>query len=119
MTDKLTTDSTRLTEIKREMMGLSARIKPLQEQLAVLGSERRALESRIFIGVNGIKRDDVELSSGEGKPWFGTYVEFGRWLKINSSKPWAEWNGWIYNASDVITGRLPYDAPGCVSELES
>lgn len=118
MSDKLSENSTRLTELKREIMRLSAQIKPLTERLTVLGAERRDLESRIFITVNNIKKDDVELSSGEGKPWFGTYVEFGKWLKINSTKPWAEWNGGIYSTSDVILGRMPYDSPGCVSNLE-
>lgn len=119
MNDQLTTDSARLTEVKREIMGLKAMIKPLEERLHIVQRERAHIESRIFIAANKINKEDVELSSGEGKPWFGTYVAFGEWLKANNiTKPWAEWNGCIYNTSDVMAGRMPNDAPGYVDDLQ-
>ena len=87
------------------------RIREIDQQIAKLEEERRLLKaqlddqkSRAFIDAAGITPDQVESSNGHG--WFGTAYEFGRWLKENSTKRYAEWNQGIYYRRDLIEGDL-------------
>lgn len=115
--ERVAVSSTRLLAVSREIKATESAIRPLAEKLERLNRERRDLESVSFIAANKIRKDEVEMSSGDGKPWFGTVYEFGRWIRTHAiSKPWAEWNGRIYHASDLMNGRMP-DMPGCTSDL--
>jgi hypothetical protein len=102
--------------LARDIAALKAEIQPLQDRLNKLARQKRDADSRDFIAANRITRDDVEMSSGDKKPWFGTVWEFGEWLTENSKKVWAEWNGRIYHAADLVNGRMP-DMPGEVDHL--
>lgn len=93
--------------LSKEIEVIEAMLKPLDERLRVLKDRFYDQMSIEWIEANGVKKADVEMSSGEEKPWFGTVDEFAVWLGANSSKPWAEWNGWIYKTEDVINGRVP------------
>jgi hypothetical protein len=53
-----------------------------------LRRERDAFASENFIKANGIRRGDVEMLGGDGKPWFGIVCDFAKWLKANSTKHW-------------------------------
>lgn len=81
------------------------KIKNLQEYESLLLSCKAELESKEFIKENGIKRSDVEMFTGPGKPYFGVSKEFVNWLEANSSKQWVEWNGRIISRSDFIKGK--------------
>lgn len=102
--------------LARAIAALKAEIQPLQDRLNKLAHQKREVDSRDFIAANRIIRPDVEMSSGDGKPWFGTVWEFGEWLTGNSKKVWAEWNGRIYHAADLVNGRMP-DMPGETDHL--
>jgi hypothetical protein len=115
--EQLAASSVRLLAVSREIEATESAIRPLVEKLERLKRERCDLESVSFIAANKIRKDEVEMSSGAGKPWFGTVHEFGRWMVARAiQKPWAEWNGRIYHASDLMNGRMP-DMPGCTSDL--
>lgn len=90
-------------QIKAEIESLEARIDPLQRALAPLQRSYREALSREFIVANSITRDQIELSAGEGKPWFGHLRAFVIWLgQQNPRKPWAEWNGYLYSTQKLL-----------------
>ena len=80
-----------------------AALKPLAESLEHLRRMKDEADSRAFIAAHGITFDDVE--SGGGK-FLRTVWQFGCWMKNNTTKTWAEFNGRIYRASDLMAGRL-------------
>lgn len=107
-----------MTVIDTEISEVEAAIKPLSERLESLRRRKREEASRSFIAANNITASDVEMSSGDGKPWFGTVWKFGKWLKDQpKQKPWAEWNGRIYHSVDLMNGRMP-DMPGLAEDLK-
>lgn len=95
---------------------LEEQIRPLAETLIDLRRQKKNLDASQFIIANGIKRADIEMSSGEGKPYFGTISPFINWLRAHSNKNWAEWNTTIYRSSDLLAGRMP-DMPATISDL--
>lgn len=97
----------RIAELEAEGGKLEAQLEPLFRHSQDVRHELCRLRSLRFIEVNGIKRSDVELSSGKGKPWFGIIKEFAEWLRTNSTKDWAEWNSAIYRTSDLLRGKMP------------
>lgn len=109
--------SDRLLGVLREIAETEAAIKPLAAKLERLNREKRDLQSRAFITANNIRRADVEMSDGPGKPYFGHIADFVEWLKEHSDKNWAEWNTRIYRMSDLKAGRMPDDMPATTSDL--
>ena len=105
-----------IIDIEQAIKETEAQIAPLTARLERLRREKAERDSRSFIAVNKITRDDVEMSSGDGKPWFWIVGKFADWLSANSKKRWAEWNGRIYHTSDLLAGRMP-DMPGKVEHL--
>ena len=104
--------------IDLQLAEISEQLKPLLLRKEVLEQERRELASRAFIEANAITKDDVESSSGDGKPWFGTVGEFIKWLRVQEKqRRFAEWNGTIYFTSDLLSGRMP-DMPASISDLK-
>ena len=108
--------------LARCIAALEAEIQPLENQLQKLKRKKQEVDSRDFIAANRITLDDVEMSNGDTKPWFGTVWEFGnwlagkKWLAGDSAKVWLEWNGRIYRVTDIANGRMP-DTPGEVAHL--
>ena len=102
--------------LAQEIATLENQLKPLLDRMATIRRKERDALSREFIAANRITREDVEMMSGDGKKWFGTAYEFGKWIAANSKKRWAEWNGRIYQAADLVNGRMP-DMPGEVDHL--
>lgn len=105
----MTTTEQKISDLREKLMPLMAEMERLQKQNA-------EEKSREFIRVNNIKREDVELPDGEGKPWFGDCWAFGDWLKSNSNRRFAAWNDRIYFASDLIAKRMP-ETPATIHEL--
>jgi len=104
-------------DFQRQIEEIEAAIRPLAAKLEILRRHKRDADSREFIAVNRIDRQDVEMSSGDGKPFFGDSYAFGNWLRSHGCKKrWAEWNGRIYHASDLMIGRMG-ESPGCVEHL--
>ena len=111
--------SSALLGVLREIEETKQAIRPLAEKLERLNRQLADMESRAFIEANKITRADVEMSSGDDKPWLGTVGEFGRWMRTHAcSKRWAEWNGRIYFAADLMANRMP-DMPGRTSDLHA
>lgn len=107
-----------IESIEAEIAGLEVQIGPLANRLQKLGAELRDCKSKQFISVNGITRDEVEMSSGDGKPYFGSVWGFTDWMRRKPNKKrWAEWNGRIYHTSDLLNGVMPDDMPGLVDDL--
>ncbi len=109
--------SDRLLGVLREIAETEAAIKPLAARLERLNREKRDLQSHAFIAANNIRRADVEMSDGPGKPYFGHIAAFVAWLNEHSDKKWAEWNTVIYRMSDLKAGRMPHDMPATTSNL--
>lgn len=72
----------------REITALETQLKPLLDRMATLHQKERDLLFREFIAANRIIRENVEMSSGDGKEWFGNAYEFGKWIAANSKKLW-------------------------------
>jgi hypothetical protein len=105
------------TEIQADLEKINAQIEPLERIRELLKREESDALSREFIAANEITLDRIEMSDGDGKPYFDTVWKFGEWLYRNSQKPWAEWNGLIYATMDLVNGRMP-KTNGMVSTLE-
>lgn len=107
-----------IEEIDIELAQLEAQVTPLLAMMDRLRMQRRELESKAFIAANRITKADVELSSGDDKPWFGVIDEFVTWLKAQPShKRFAEWNERIYYTTDLLAGKMPADMPATIREL--
>lgn len=108
-----------IEEIDKELAEIELKTKPLIERQFALSRKRAELASKQFIAANKITKADVEMSSGEGKPWFVTVREFSVWLKkLPTLKRFAEWNERIYFTTDILQGHLPDDdMSATISEL--
>ena len=95
---------------------LEEKLKPMLTRRARLRVSLRQAKSTEFILANNITREDVEMSRGDGVPWFYDFDAFGQWLRDNSIKKWAEWNGRIFLRDDVVNGEFK-DVPGMVDSL--
>lgn len=102
--------------IQEEINQIQAQMRPLMQRLDQLNHQLRKEKSAEWIRVNNVRLSDVELSSGDDKPWFGMVSEFANWLKDNSTKRYAEWNDRIYHTSDLVAGRLP-DMPATIDDI--
>jgi hypothetical protein len=109
-------EATCSASLARQIAALEIELKPLLDRMATLRRKEREALSHEFIAANQITRDQVETSYGDEKPWFGTAWEFGKWIAANSKKRWAEWNGRIYHAVDLVNGRMP-EMPGEMDSL--
>ena len=116
--NRLAQNAARLSIVTEEMRKLSDTIKPLAKKLSAFGVELATLESLVFIDANKIHKADVEFSSGTNRPFFGHVDAFMAYLKetVRNPKPWAEWNGRIYNTADLLNNRIP-DMPGRTEDL--
>jgi len=105
-------------DIDTAITALEANIRPLQHRVDQLRDERKALLSWQFIEANNITRADVEMSSGDDRPYFGVIETFAKWMKNRGThKRFAEWNGTIYFTTDLLNGRMPRDMPARTSDL--
>lgn len=103
--------------LEKEIQEIKALITPLADRLQKLERTLVSEKSREFVRVNHITRADVQLSNGNGVPWFGVINVFCRWLETHQPrKPWAEWNGRIYRSSDLIEGHMP-DTPVLMEDV--
>ena len=101
------------TQIQDELDGLRAEIKPTLARIAELERSLRDTRSREWIAEHGVTRADVQPSSGEDVPYFGTVLQMGEWLRTQDNpKPWTEWNGLIYSTAELIAGRMAREALG-------
>lgn len=107
-----------LEQVEQELAAIAEQLRPLMRRQEDLNNQLRRMRSEAFIFANSIKRDDVELSSGDSKPWFNTISEFIAWLKTQPmQKRFAEWNERIYFTSDLVSGKMPHDMPATIREL--
>ena len=97
-----------IQQIDDRLKELENELKPLRDEMENLQTRRSTLVARRFIEANGITREDIEMSSGDGKPYFWHVSEFIKWMRSNNvSKNWAEWNTGIYRMSDLLNNRMP------------
>lgn len=99
-------------ELKTEIERRQAALAPALREIAALERQHRKARSLEWIEANGVRRSDIEFSNAGDLPYFGHVVEFGKWLAAHSHKRWAEWNGRIYSAGELMAGRMDVDAPG-------
>lgn len=108
-------DYARMLTVEGEIFRLTSEIAELIKKREPLQREFQTLQSRQFIGVNNIKKEDVESPDGHGEH-FWTVWQFADWLKSHNHKPWAVWNGRVYRSSDLKEGRMP-ESPALESDL--
>lgn len=95
------------SHLKQEIALLDQAIGPLVEKKERLLRELRETESRTFIEVNNIRRNDVQLSSGEGLPYFGNVFTFIAWLRSQKEvKLWSEWNTQLHYTSKLLAEKF-------------
>ena len=107
-----------ILDTKKRIEEIRLQVSPLETEARRLRQKLSGLESRQWIDENGATKGNVEMSDGSSKPYFGHIAEFAKWLKQNSGKMFAEWNGTIYYQRDLVAGQMPRDMPGRVKELE-
>jgi len=91
-----------IADVEHELAEVEYHIEPLRKRQVELQSELQHLISQQWIADHNMTRDQVEMSKGKGKPWFGHIRHFIDWLYQQSSmKPYAEWNDRIF-----LTGNL-------------
>jgi len=61
-------DHMTLAQIEAEIEQIAGQMKPLIARTEALNRERRRLKSVAFIEANSVRIEDVEMSSGDGKP---------------------------------------------------
>lgn len=106
-----------LVQAKRELEDATKKLSEAMrlEQDCRFRVER--LRSQKFIADNGIRKADVQLSNGEGMPYFLTVTGFAKWISHHPPmKRWAEWNGAIYHTTDLLSGRR-LDMPGRIEDV--
>jgi hypothetical protein len=97
----------RVAAIDTQLADVDGRLSSLEDLQRSLTSERRKLLSQQFVEVTNVTLADVELSTGEDRPYFTTFGEFGKWLKKNNiQRRYAEWNTLLYYTSDAMAGRM-------------
>jgi len=95
----------------RQIKKLRQEISLKESTLNYLIEEQETKEARRFIKTNGITLDKIELSEGDGKPYFPEIKYFVSWLRVNSNKPYAEWNHSLYYVADLLNGEMPDKIP--------
>lgn len=101
--DSLDLPSARL---KRRLQEIDDLLTPLERERAQVTREWAVCLSREFIAANGITRDDVVTTNEHEIPWHHVST-FVKWLAdTRCEKRWAEWNGRLHLASDLIAGRF-------------
>ena len=106
-----------LSDIQKEISALEYELGSVENKRDELKTKLSKAKSQAFITSNQITKDQVEHSSGDGKPWFGEIRRFAHWLEANSDKPWCEWNGLIYQTSEIVAGRMAREATGRYQDL--
>lgn len=110
--------SDELNNLKSRLQEVTEAIAPLVKMQGDLKAQIRRVEARNWLQDNWVTMDQVALSSGDDRPWFGDVWSFAKWIKANEAeKRFAEWNTMIYFASDLIAGRMP-EAKAYLSDLE-
>jgi hypothetical protein len=95
-----------IEQIESEIKRINKEISSLEMYLYDLERRKRKILSKKYIAENNITLDKVEMSNGENLKWFGHISEFVEWLKDNSTKEYAEWNGGIYSQSELKRGYM-------------
>jgi hypothetical protein len=96
-----------LERIDAEIKSAINQINGYQIVADELRRARRELLSKQFIEKYKPTLDEIEMSSGEGKPYFGHVWAFTHWMKENNiDKRFCEWNEMVYLASDMLQGRM-------------
>ncbi len=105
-------------QIQAEIDRLNARLKPLLAERDALNHQCRDARSREFIAANRITLDQVQLSSGDGVPWFGDLKPFADWLiATKCRKRWAEWNGCLFMVSELSHYRADWSTTGYLEHV--
>lgn len=103
--------ATQAAVLAEKIKFLDELIMPIIEKKNKLQRELSECHSREFIAENQITIDDVETVEGPGKPWFGEFKEFGKWILENSARQWCEFNGLIYTREEAIKGDFKPGRP--------
>lgn len=106
-------------ELELKIEGLRKEVEPILKRIRELTQEKQTIASKEFICINKLTKRNVEMSSGDDKPYFGLIRDFIGWMRDNNcTKLCAEWNGTIYFTSDLLAGRMPHDMPGRIEHLQ-
>lgn len=104
-------------ELNAEIENIEKQISPLVNHKVSLMRERDQLRAKEWITTSRITRDDVQLSSGDGIPWFGHIATYREWLqKQKQPRMFAEWNDQIYYTRDIISGQMR-ELPATIKDL--
>jgi hypothetical protein len=96
-----------LEQIEADIKSVVNQIKSCQAVVDELRKAKRELLSKRFIEKHKPTIGEVEMSSGEGKPYFGHVWAFTHWMKENNiDKRFCEWNEIVYLTSEMLQGRM-------------
>lgn len=115
---KTATFEQQIDELETELAEVHNALRPLWDRQFRLENELTRLRSLVWIRSNGATKDNTELSSGKGKPYFGVVHAFTVWLQSNSTKPFAEWSGRVYKTQELVEGTASLGGPARAEDLQ-
>jgi hypothetical protein len=108
-----------LEQIEADIESAVNQIKGYQVVVDELRKAKRELLSKQFIEKYKPTLDEVEMSWGDGKPYFGHVWAFTHWMKENNiSKRFCEWNKFVYLTSEMLQGHKSQTEFTTVEEIE-
>lgn len=107
-----------IEQLKTEIKLFESLASQAAENLRRKRSQLVELLSRQWIEANGVTREQVQFSRGEGMPYFLMATEFAAWLgKQPNRKRFVEWNGVLMFTEEFIARGLWVATPGRVEHL--
>lgn len=106
------------TELKAKIDKLQESVKPILAELEKLNNEYRDAVSCEFVEKNNITLDMVQRSD-DHEVFHGSVWNFAEWMRnTKCTKPYAEWNGRLYETLKLLAGRMDHDAPGLFEHVK-
>ena len=107
-----------MSELEQIEAGIKSAVNQIKDYQVVVDELRKAL-SKQFIEKHKPTLDEVEMSSGEGKPYFGHVWAFTHWMKENNtSKRFCEWSQVVYLTSEMLQGRMSQTEFTTIDDIE-
>ena len=106
-----------ITALTRELSVINDRLIILRNQKSVIQAKLDTDRSLNFIKEHKIIRADIDFSCQNDDFTLWHISAYVNWLKKNSTKKWCSWNERIYLTTDIIKGKMDFNASARLSDL--
>lgn len=101
----------RKAQLQREIEMLDRRLRYLRKEINEIMEQEREEAARALILKLGLSRDMIHDPDEKDIPWFGhisNWVEYIRELPVRKLRPYAAWNGLIYQTDHLLSGGFKH-----------